>query len=161
MKIRGNRGFERVEGFFSEFWKFVGKGNVVDLTIGVILGTAFSQVINSIVADLVTPLLSLATNNVDFSTWSYTVREPIESVGTTTPALVLNYGHLMQVTLNFLIVGLCIFIFYKLLVNLRKRIEHTEAQEPPTPVSTQEKLLEEIRDLLKEQAGRGEEDRAV
>ena len=141
----------RAKGFLSEFWKFVGKGNVVDLTIGVILGTAFSQVINSIVADLVTPLLSLATNNVDFSTWSYTIREPIELAGTTTPALVLNYGHFMQVTLNFLVVGLCIFIFYKLIVNLRKRIERKEAEEPATPVSTEEKLLGEIRDLLKEQ----------
>src|SRR3989344_4296812 len=147
-------------GFFSEFWKFVGKGNIVDLTIGVILGTAFSQIVNSLVADIITPLLSFATGNVNFSTWSYTIRESSEMAGTTTPELVLSYGHLMQVTLNFFVVGICIFVFYKLFMNLRKRLEKKEAEEPPTPVSTQEKLLGEIRDLLQEQA-KGKRDNIV
>jgi len=142
---------KEVGGFFSEFWKFVGKGNIIDLTIGVILGTAFSQIVNSLVADIITPLLSFATGDVNFSTWTYTIRESAVIAGTTDPALVLSYGHLLQVTLNFFVVGICIFIFYKLFINLRKRLERTEAQEPPTPISTQEKLLEEIRDLLKEQ----------
>lgn len=150
------RAVKAAGGFFSEFWKFAAKGNIFDLAVGVILGTAFSQIVNSLVNNIITPLISLATGNVNFSTWSYTLREPTRIAGTTTPELVLNYGHLMQATLNFLIVGMCIFIFYKLFSKLRQRLERNEAEAPPEPISTQEKLLCEIRDILKEQKQTGE-----
>jgi large conductance mechanosensitive channel len=149
-----------VEGFFGEFWKFAAKGNIFDLAIGVVIGTAFGAVVNSLVSDIITPFLSLATRNVNFNYWSYTIRPAIAENGTTTPAVVLNYGHLVQVAINFLVVGLAIFVFFRLLSRLRERVQRREAvseQSASAPsVSTEERLLREIRNLLREQVQRGE-----
>ena len=140
------------EGFVGEFWKFAAKGNMFDLAVGVVLGTAFGAIIMSLVKDIITPLISLLTSNTNFSTWTYTLRGATMDNGAEVPALVIGYGNLMQVTLNFFVVGISIFVFYKLFMNLRKRLERKESQEPPQPpVSTEEKLLSEIRDILKEQ----------
>jgi large conductance mechanosensitive channel len=154
-KVQRSRIGSSVGGFFSEFWAFAAKGNAIQLAVAVVVGGAFSAVVNSLVNDIITPFISLATGNVDFSTWGYTIRPAATLNGTTTPALVVGYGHLIQVTINFLIVGLSIFIIFKLLSGAVKRLQHKEEQEqkaaPPEPVSTEEKLLSEIRDLLKEQ----------
>lgn len=148
-------------GFFSEFWKFAAKGNIFDLAIGVILGTAFSAIVNSLVADVIMPLLSLLTGNINFAELSYTIRPAIESLGIDRAPVVLNYGKLIQAGINFLVVGLSIFVFYKLITRLRERVIRREQAEekaaPPDPISTQEKLLCEIRDLLKEQNQRRKE----
>ena len=144
-----------IGGFFSEFWTFAAKGNAIQLAIAVVLGGAFSAVVNSIVNNIITPFITLATHNVDFNSWGYTLRPSEMLNGTTTPAVVVGYGPLIQAIINFLIVGLSIFIIYKLLSGAVKRMQHKEEAEqkaaPPDPVSTQEKLLSEIRDLLKEQ----------
>lgn len=145
------RTIERGVGFFSEFWKFAAKGNIFDLAIGVILGTAFGAIVNSLVADIIMPLLSFATNGVNFSEWSYVIRPAISMNGATTAAVALNYGKLIQVTLNFLIVGLSIFTFVKLFSKLRERVARKEKGVPAEPVSTEERLLSEIRDILKEE----------
>ncbi|TSC62349.1 MAG: large conductance mechanosensitive channel [Parcubacteria group bacterium Athens0416_74] len=109
----GMRGFERrVGGFFSEFWKFAAKGNAIQLAVAVVIGGAFGAIVNSLVADIITPFLSVLTGNVNFSTWSYTLRPETVLTGSTTPELVI------------------------------------------TPVSTEEKLLCEIRDILKEQSAK-------
>lgn len=151
MKIRGIE--ERVGGFFSEFWKFAAKGNAIQLAVAVVIGGAFGAIVNSLVADIITPLLSVLTGNVNFSTWAYTIRPAGVSAGTTTPALVIGYGKLLQATLNFLIVGLSIFGLFKIFQGVLIRFQRKEAETPPTaPVSNEEKLLCEIRDLLKEQA---------
>lgn len=138
----------KVEGFFGEFWSFAAKGNIFDLAVGVILGNAFSGVVNSLVTDILSPFIALASNNADFSSWTYTIR-PGEK------PLVLNFGHLVQVSMNFLIVAMCIFIFFKIFSRLRQRLQSRQEEEeksaPPEPISTEEKLLSEIRDLLKEQ----------
>ncbi len=135
-----------------EFWKFAAKGNMFDLAVGVVLGTAFGAIINSLVKDIITPLISILTSETNFSTWTYTIRDAAIIDGAEVPALVIGYGNLMQATLNFFVVGLSIFLFYKLFVNLRMKLERKEAQEPPQPpVSTEEKLLSEIRDILREQ----------
>lgn len=145
-----------VGGFFSEFWKFAAKGNAIQLAVAVVLGGAFGAVVNSLVTDIITPFLSLATNRVNFNAWEYTLRGPIINPnGSTVPAVVINYGHLFQAALNFFIVGLSIFLIFKLFSGVAARLEKKEEQEeqaaPPVPISTQEKLLGEIRDLLKEQ----------
>ena len=146
---------ERVGGFFSEFWKFAAKGNAVQLAVAVVLGGAFGAIVNSLVTDIITPLLSLATNNVDFSKWGLVIRgEGIEAAtGAYVPPLIIGYGHLIQATLNFLVVGLSIFLIFKLMQGVIQRFQKQEAEAPPTPpVSNEEKLLTEIRDLLKEQS---------
>ncbi len=138
-------------GFFSEFWKFAAKGNAFQLAVAVVLGSAFGAIVNSLVTDIIMPFLSLLTHNSNFATWSYVIRPPMTLAGTTTPALVIGYGHLLQATLNFLIIGLSIFLIFKLFSRVIERFQRTEAATPPEPVSTEEKLLSEIRDLLKEE----------
>ncbi len=154
-ELKGRVG-EKAGGFFSEFWKFAAKGNVFDLAIGVVLGTAFTQVVNSLVTDIIGPFLALLTGGVNFTEWSYTMREATTIGGKEVAPLVINYGHLIQVTINFVIVGLAIFMFYKLFMNLRKRIARGEEKESATPMSSEERLLGEIRDLLKAQTGNRE-----
>lgn len=145
----------RVEGFFSEFWKFAAKGNAIQLAVAVVIGGAFGAIVNSLVADIITPLISILTHNVDFSTWSYMIRPESVVDGKTEAALVIGYGKLLQATLNFLIVGLSIFGLFKVFQGVLQRFQKQEAETPPAPpVSNEEKILCEIRDLLKEQSER-------
>jgi len=142
----------QVSGFFSEFWRFAVKGNAVQLAFAVVIGGAFGAVVNAIVTDLVTPLISLLTGNVNFSGWEYVIREATVINGTEAEPLVIAYGHFLQVTLNFLIVGLSIFLIYKLLAGASTRFQEREAEKPTEPpVSNEEKLLTEIRDILRGQ----------
>jgi large conductance mechanosensitive channel len=146
---------ERVAGFFNEFWKFAAKGNAVQLAVAVVLGGAFGAIVNSLLTDIITPLLSLATNNVDFSKWGLVIRgEGVDAAtGGNIPPLIIGYGHLIQATLNFFVVGLSIFLIFKLFQGVMLRFQKREAEAPPTPpVSNEEKLLVEIRDILKEQS---------
>src|SRR5437868_2771143 len=95
---------KKAGGFFSEFWKFAARGNVFDLAVAVILGNAFSAVVNALVSDIITPLLSLLTRNVNLNTFAYEIR----ARSSDTPPVVLGYGHLLQVAVNFLIIALSI-----------------------------------------------------
>lgn len=140
----------RVGGFFTEFWKFAAKGNAIQLAVAVVLGSAFGAIVNSLVADIITPFISLATHNVNFNSLSYTIRPATVLNGTTTPPLVLGYGHVIQATINFLIVGLSIFLIFKMFEGVAKRFQKREAEKPAEPpVSNEEKILAEIRDILK------------
>lgn len=130
-----------------EFWQFAAKGNAVQLAVAVVLGTAFGAIVNSLVADIIMPLISLMTGSVDFSSWAYELRPAVGE----TPALMIGYGHLIQASVNFLIIGLSIFLMFKLFSGVAARFRKAEAEAPAEPISTQEKLLGEIRDLLKEQ----------
>ncbi|HTR18925.1 MAG TPA: large conductance mechanosensitive channel protein MscL [Candidatus Paceibacterota bacterium] len=143
----------KIGGFFSEFWAFAAKGNAIQLAIGVVLGSSFGAIVNSLVNNIITPFISLLTGNVNFGALGYTIRSATTVNGTTTPALVIGYGALIQATINFLIVGLSIFLIFKLLQGVIKRFQHQEAQTPPSPpTSNEEKLLVEIRDILKSQS---------
>lgn len=137
-------------GFLQEFWKFAAKGNVFDLAVAVIVGNAFGAVINSIVADIFMPLLSIATGNLeDLSSFKYTLGEQV----------VISYGHFLQVLLNFLVIALSIFLMFKLISTMRKRLARKEEEHPETKEPTDDqKLLTEIRDLLKASVSRGERD---
>ena len=130
----------KTRGFFAEFRNFAVKGNAFDLAVAVVIGNAFSAVVNSLVADIITPFLGLVTNHVDFKTLTW---QPYES-------LVVKYGAFLQVLFNFLIIALSIFIVFKLISIGRKRIfERGEDAVAPAEKPAQERLLEEIRDLLK------------
>jgi large conductance mechanosensitive channel len=138
-------------GFLQEFWKFAAKGNVFDLAVAVILGNAFGAVVNSIVADIFMPLISIATGNIDdLSSFTYTLGERV----------VISYGHFLQVFVNFLVIAISIFLMFKLVSVTRKRLARKEEEHPETkPEPTEDqKLLTEIRDLLKASASRSERD---
>ena len=143
----GDMGIDKkTKGFFSEFSKFAAKGNVFDLAVAVIVGNAFSAVVNGLVADFFLPLLSVLTGNINLTTFSYTLDLPAAE------PVIIKYGHFLEVTVNFLIIALAVFMMFKLITRIRTRLVRAEKNEPPAPpVSTEEKLLSEIRDLLKEQ----------
>ena len=101
---------------WKEFKEFAFKGNVIDLAVGVIIGSAFTAIVNSVVNDLFTPLLSLITGRVDFSTLAITL-------GTGENAAKIAYGSFLQAVFNFLMVAICIFIFVKIINRFyRKRL---------------------------------------
>ncbi len=141
-------------GFFKEFKEFAMKGNVMDMAIGVIIGGAFGKIVTSLVNDILMPLVGALIGNVNFTTLSATLRAPKlnEAGDVVAEAVTLNYGNFIQVTIDFLIVALCIFCVIKL-INKASNLVKKQEEEAPAPApepSAEEKLLTEIRDLLKE-----------
>lgn len=141
----------RSPDFLKEFKKFALKGNVVDLAVGVIVGTAFGKVVSSLVSDILMPPMGLLLNRVNFSELylnlsdaTYPSLEAAQRAGAPT----VNYGIFLDTVINFLIVSLAIFITVKQLNRFRAKEEKQE--KPATP--KQEQLLAEIRDLLKKRA---------
>ena len=149
---------------FEEFKKFIMRGNVLDMAVGVIVGGAFKEIVNSLVADIFTPVISLFTGGVDFSTLHWVIKTT-ETVDATTgetivEELAVNYGAFIQNIFDFLLVALCVFLFVEIAQTIRtraealaKKQEEEAAAEPePEKPSNEEILLTEIRDLLKGQA---------
>ena len=132
--------------FASEFKQFISRGNVVDMAVGVVVGSAFTAIVNSLVKDIVTPLISLLFGGVDFSGLKVVFRAATE----TTEELALTYGNFLQAIVNFLLVSLAIFSVVKAMNSFRKKEEET-APEPEAPAEPSEDilLLREIRDSLK------------
>ena len=138
--------------FFGEFKEFIKRGNVMDMAVGVVIGAAFSAIVTSIVNDIIMPLVSLATGGIDFTNWfialdgnKYETLEAAQTAGAAT----LNYGNLISVIINFIIVALCIFFVVKAMNKFKKKEETKKEEKPAKPDDV--KLLEEIRDLLKKQ----------
>lgn len=134
---------KRTSNFWSEFRNFAIKGNAFELAIAVVIGTAFTGVVNSLVGDIIMPILGLITNNVDLKTLTI---EPHAG-------LIIKYGAFLQAVLNFLLISLSIFIVFKVLASARKRLFRSQEAVPQHEKPAQERLLEEIRDLLKENKG--------
>lgn len=123
-----------------EFKKFILRGNVVDLAVGVVIGSAFTKIVDSLVSDLFMPIVGVLTGGVDVS------QMRLHLYGDA----YLGWGKFLQTVLNFLIVGFCMFMVVKGINALHKYVLKAEAAAPPPEPSTTEKLLTEIRDLLKE-----------
>ncbi|MGL4317375.1 MAG: large-conductance mechanosensitive channel protein MscL [Pseudomonas sp.] len=135
----------------SEFKAFAMKGNVVDMAVGIIIGAAFGKIVTSFVGDVIMPPIGLLIGGVDFSQLVITLREAVAATDTTAaaPAVVLSYGKFIQTILDFTIVAFAIFMGVKA-INKLKREEAAAPEEPPAP-TTEQLLLAEIRDLLKDQ----------
>ncbi|AJJ63375.1 large-conductance mechanosensitive channel protein MscL [Yersinia aldovae] len=131
--------------FMKEFREFAMRGNVVDLAVGVIIGAAFGRIVSSLVADIIMPPLGVLLGGVDFKQFHVVLR----AAEGTVPAVVMNYGIFIQSIFDFVIVALAIFSAVKLM-NKMRREKAEEPAAPPAP-TTEEKLLTEIRDLLKAQ----------
>lgn len=128
-----------------EFREFAVKGNVVDMAVGIIIGAAFGKIVSSLVSDVVTPPLGYIIGGVDFTKLAVTLPSMMEGAEPVT----IRYGVFLQATFDFLIVAFAIFLLVKLINRLR-RAEEAKPAAPPAP-PRQEVLLEEIRDLLKQQ----------
>jgi len=132
----------------TEFREFISRGNVIDLAVGVIIGAAFTSIVNSLVNDLLMPPLGMLLGGIDFSNFFITLKgsgyasvEAAKAAGGVT----LNYGLFINAVIRFLIVAFAIFVVVKQVNRFRK-----EKEAAPPPPSRQEELLGEIRDLLKQ-----------
>ncbi len=139
---------------FKEFKEFAVKGNVMDMAIGVVIGGAFGKIVTSLVSDIIMPLIGAVTGGLSFTEWKWVIKEGVsevlgpdgEVITKAVPELALTWGNFIQVVFDFIIIAFCIFMVVKALSSLKKKEEPAPAA-PAGP--TQEELLAEIRDLLK------------
>ena len=133
--------------FLQEFKAFAVKGNAVDMAVGVIIGSAFGKIVTSIVEDLFMPPIGWLIGGVNFSDLKVTL-PATEVAGQVLSPATINYGNFLQSLLNFIIITLCVFLMVKMMIRISKskKKEAPAASEP----SNEEKLLAEIRDLMKE-----------
>lgn len=130
---------EKTTGFFGEFKQFIARGNVMDMAVGVIIGGAFSAITTSLINDIIMPLLGILTGSISFAELS------VEIGGA-----VVTYGNFVQAVLNFLVMAFVVFCLVKAMNSFHKKKEEAPAEPAPEPEpSNEEKLLTEIRDLLK------------
>ena len=127
--------------FIKEFKDFAMKGNVVDMAVGVIIGGAFGKIVTSLVNDVIMPVVGLIVGGVDFTNLKWVFAEATEDA----PEAALMYGQFIQNVVDFLIIAFCIFLMVKGINKFKKAPE----PEAPAGPSAEEKLLTEIRDLLK------------
>jgi len=138
-------------GLLKEFKEFAVKGNVIDLAVGVIIGGAFGKIVSSFVNDVIMPPIGLLLGGVDFKDLQMVLKEASTSeAGEEIAAVTLNYGMFIQNVVDFVIVAFVIFLAIKGVNKMNKKKEEAPAPPPAPPApTTSEKLLEEIRDLLK------------
>ena len=140
-------------GFVKEFKEFAIKGSVMDLAVGVIIGGAFGKIIDSVVKDLIMPLISAVVGSVDFSNMYVVLKgnveagKGLEEARKVQDAVIFAYGNFITVAINFLLLALAVFMLVKG-INAMKRKQEAESVAPAGP-SKEEALLTEIRDLLK------------
>jgi large conductance mechanosensitive channel len=132
-----------------EFREFISRGNVVDLAVGVIIGAAFTAIVNSLVNDIIMPPLGLLIGGIDFSNFFLTLKGgnfPSVDAAKAAGAVTINYGLFFNALIRFLIVAFAIFIIVKQI----NRFHRKEEAAPPPPPPAEQVLLTEIRDLLKQ-----------
>lgn len=138
-----------------EFKKFIARGNVMDMAVGIIIGTAFTAIVRSLVADIIMPFIGLLLGGVNFKNLKIVIREATETV----PGLAITYGNFIQAVIDFLLIAIVVFFIVRNINKFRERRERAEkerlaseaaatpAPEPVVPADVA--LLTEIRDLLK------------
>ena len=137
-----------MSNFINEFKAFALKGNVMDMAVGVIIGGAFGKIVSSLVDDIIMPPIGYLIGGVNFTELKYTL-PALNVEGVELAPATINYGNFIQTALDFLIVAFCIFMLLKGVMKLAKKKEEEAAPAAPAG-PTQEELLGEIRDLLKE-----------
>lgn len=126
--------------FMDEFKQFISRGNVMDMAVGVIIGGAFTAITTSLINDIIMPLLGIFTGSISFAALSFTIN-----------GAVIAYGNFIQAVFNFLVMAFVVFCLIKTINRFHRKKEEPPKEEPAPPEpSAEEKLLMEIRDLLKE-----------
>ena len=137
-----------VKSFFDEFKEFISRGNVVDMAVGVVVGTAFTAIVNSLVKDVIMPLVGWLFGGIDFTSLCYVTAYAEDG----SIAAAIYYGNFIQSIVNFLLVSLVVFSVIKLINRFRRKTEEPAAEPEPEPEvepSEEVLLLREIRDALK------------
>lgn len=146
--------------FFHDFKEFALKGNVIDMAVGVIIGSAFGKIVTSIVNDIITPLISLAIGRINLTDlkWVFSPAVLNDAGEVVTPEVALTWGNFVQSVIDFLIIALCIFVVLRVLMNTKNKLEaltkkkkeeEEKAEEEKAPEETELTLLREIRDMMK------------
>ena len=130
--------------FLEEFKAFAMRGNVLDMAVGVVIGGAFGKITTSLVNDIIMPLISMLTGGIDFSSWKWVLKAAEGDAA----EVAVYFGSFIAVVLDFIIIAFAVFCMVKAINKFHKKKEEAPAA-PPEP-SAEEKLLTEIRDLLKE-----------
>lgn len=146
-KLKNSKGISKAGGVLEEFKKFISKGNVIDLAVGVIVGGAFTAIVNSLVKDILMPVIGMLLAGVNFSSLGFTIpwgNNPY-----------INVGGFIQAIITFLLTAACVFILVKFLnnINKKKAVAEEKAEEKEPEVPEDIALLTEIRDLLSKQVG--------
>jgi len=137
-----------IMSIIKEFKQFAMRGNVLDMAVGIIIGGAFGKIVSSFVADVIMPPIGVLLGGVDFSSLKLTVKAAsVNEAGGIVNAVTINYGMFINTVIDFIIIAFAIFMVIKAMNNLKKK-EEAAPVAPPAP-SNEEKLLTEIRDLLK------------
>lgn len=150
---------EKKKSFMGEFKTFIARGNVMDMAVGVIIGGAFGKISTSLVNDVIMPLISVLTGGVDFSNWKIVLKAAVAGAdGVIDPAteVAIKYGSFLATILDFLIIAFAVFLMIKTINGFHDKMKKQEEAVPaeesaPLEPSNEEKLLTEIRDLLKAQ----------
>ena len=151
--------------FFSDFKEFAMKGNVIDMALGVVIGSAFGKIVSSFVADVITPFISLITGNVNLTDLKAVLRpaELSEAGEVVRAEVALTYGNFLLCVIDFFVIALSLFLFLRIMMNIKKKMEEASAkllkkkqeeeaeEEKEEEPSEDIKLLTEIRDLLKKE----------
>ena len=122
-----------------EFKEFIARGNVIDLAVGVIMGSAFGKIVSSLVDDVIMPLIGIVLGGIDFTSLSIKVEDAN-----------ITYGNFIQSSIDFLIIAFCIFIMIKFINKITKTKDKEKTKDDKKEIDVNTKLLEEIRDLLKQ-----------
>ncbi len=132
---------------WKKFKEFAFKGNVLDMAVGVVVGTAFSKIVNSLVADIIMPLVGFLTGGIDFTSFAVKISEDPE-------AAALTYGNFIQNVVDFFIIAFSIFLMIYVIGKVKEKFAKKEevAEEAAPAAPTEAELLAEIRDLLKKDA---------
>ena len=133
--------------FFDEFKKFISRGNVIDMAVGVVIGTAFTKIVNSLVTNIITPAISLLTGKINVAKLAYKINEGQEN------EIAIAYGEFLQAIIDFLLIAFSVFCVIKIINTVKDKFQKPEevievTVEEPKP-SEEVLLLTEIRDLLK------------
>lgn len=148
-----------MKNFVNDFKAFIMRGNIVDMAVGVVVGGAFGKIVTSLVNDIITPLISLATGKVSLADLKAVLRpEVLDEAGEVAVAeLAIKYGSFLQNIIDFLIIALSIFFVIRVMMNVQKKLEELKKKEeeaapeaPAEPVETELSVLKEIRDKLAE-----------
>lgn len=135
----------KAKGLAGEFKEFISRGNVVDMAVGIIVGSAFTSIVNSLVKDLITPFIAWIIGDTDFTSMALVL---VEASGDK-PGIAIAYGNFIQQVVNFLIIAFVVFLMVKVINAFRRKKEAQPEPAPAEPAPSPElTVLREIRDLL-------------
>ncbi len=141
---------EKSKGFIADFKSFVMRGNVIDMAVGVVMGTSFNKIITSIVNDLIMPSIGAIMGGINFNDLKYVISPAVIEDGVETVAeAAIKYGAFIQSVVDFLIIAFSMFLVIKIMALMSRKKEEA-VEEEPAPKPDDVVLLEEIRDLLKD-----------